>query len=182
MCFQFRCPGVSLLSRSGTCRKIAFRSSLIIYNTILTGIRRVDPNAKQCYLAYCDTLSVPEKVKPLDGIFLEYAPIDRDTKIPLEDRTCEINQRYHKEINALIDFFGTKDAQALEYWLDNSLFSGWKKPPKPLTICTDTIQQDIAFYRKTGFEGITTFGCYLSDDYIELYGTPPIADYGKCFS
>lgn len=81
----------------------------------------------------------------------------------------------------LISYFGKEDVQILEYWLDNSMYSDWKKPPKPLSICTDTIGKDIAYYRACGFEHITTFGCYLSDDYMELHGTPPIVEYGECF-
>lgn len=155
--------------------------ALTIYHAILKGIRRVDPTAKQCYLAYHETVAVPQNVTPEDGIFLEYAPINRDTKVPLTDTSCEANLAFYEAIKPLLAYFGTKDAQALEYWLDNSMFSNWTKPPKPITICTDTIRRDIQFYSQCGFEGITTFGCYLSDDYMDLYGTPPIVEYGECF-
>ena len=155
--------------------------ALMIYHAILRGIRRVDEKAKHCYLAYKENLLIPQRIKPEEGIFVEYAPMWRDTTIPLSDTSCETNRKFYETIKPLIGCFGGKDAQVLEYWLDNSLFSDWKKPPKPLSICTDTIKQDITFYRQCGFEGITTFGCYLSDDYIELHGTPPIVEYGECF-
>ncbi|MBR3761619.1 MAG: DUF4838 domain-containing protein [Lachnospiraceae bacterium] len=154
---------------------------LMIYHAMLKGIRRVDANAKQCYLAYHERNAAPKKVKPEEGIFLEYAPMWRDTMIPMADPACEKNVKFCEKIEPLLAYFGKKDAQVLEYWLDNSLFSDWKKPPKPITICVDTIRKDILFYKKCGFEGITTFGCYLSDDYIELHGKPPIVEYGACF-
>lgn len=154
--------------------------ALIIYHAILKGIRKVDENAKQCYLAYHETIVPPEKIKPQKGIFLEYAPMWSNTKVPIYDKNCEENIKLCEAINPLIEYFGKEDSQILEYWLDNSMFSNWTKPPKLLTINTDTIKKDIVFYRKCGFENITTFGCYLSDDYMKLYGEPPIIEYGEC--
>lgn len=155
--------------------------ALLIYNAILKGIKRVDKDAKQCYLAYQKTLEPPTKVKPQDGIFVEFAPMHRDTLTPIYEISCEKNVWFCKWISPLIECFGNKDAQVLEYWLDNSLMSGWKKPPKEISVCTETISRDMKFYRECGFEHITTFGCYLSNDYMELYGTPPIVEYGRCF-
>jgi len=155
--------------------------ALIIYHAMLKGIREVDPEGKQCFLAYHETNIPPKTVKPEEGIFLEYAPMWSNTKVPMYDETCEVNQKFNASIKPLISYFGKKDAQMLEYWLDNSMFSNWTKPPKKITVCTDTIQKDITYYRECGFDHITTFGCYLSDDYIELHGMPPIVEYGDCF-
>lgn len=164
------------------CKKLSpSDQALIIYNAILRGIRRVDKNAAQCYLAYQKTMEPPVKIKPENGIFLEYAPMWRNTKIPLNNEECGENVKFLKFIQPLLDYFGKKDAQVLEYWLDNSLFSRWRKPPKVINICEDTIKNDIKFYKQCGFEGITTFACYLSDDYMELYGKPPIEEYSRCF-
>lgn len=166
----------------GKCRNLSpSDQALIIYHAILKGIRQVDKDGKQCFLAYHETMELPRKVTPEDGIFLEYAPMWSNTKVPIYEETCEENRKFCQAIPPLISYFGKNDAQILEYWLDNSMFSNWKKPPKQLTICTDTIAKDIAFYRECGFEHITTFGCYLSDDYMELHGTPPIVEYGECF-
>lgn len=155
--------------------------AMIIYNAILRGLRRVDPEAEQCYLAYQDTMTPPVKVAPTEGIFLEYAPMWADTLVPIYDETCEKNRKFCEAIPPLLAYFGKEGAQVLEYWMDNSMFSGWKKPPKPITICEDTIKKDIQYYKECGFEHITTFGCYLSDDYMELHGTPPMVEYGECF-
>lgn len=164
------------------CRKLnASDQALILYNTILEGIRCVDKEAKQCFLAYEETMEVPSSVKPNEGIFLEYAPMWRDTLIPMNDNTCEKNKEYCDYIQPLLEYFGRQDSQVLEYWLDNSLFSKWKKPAKEIHICEETIRKDIQFYKEQEFEYITTFGCFLSDDYMEDYGIPPIKEYGKCF-
>ena len=155
--------------------------AMIIYNTILEGIRRVEPEAKQCFLAYHETVVPPEQIRPAEGVFLEYAPMRTSTTIPINDENCEANSTFCSAIPGLLEWFGKDDAQILEYWMDNSMFSNWTKPPKKLTICADTIQSDIRFYREKGFEHITSFGCYLSDDYIELYGEPPVIEYDGCF-
>ena len=151
--------------------------ALTIYNAILAGVRRNDERAKCAYLAYSDAIEPPKSVLPDEGIFLEYAPIRRDTNRPLNDEGCEVNKKFRSVIAPLIEFFGKTDATALDYWLDNSLFSGWKKPPKELKITPATVTADKVFYAECGFEAITTFACYLSDDYIELWGTPPIKEY-----
>ena len=156
--------------------------AMIIYNAILAGVRRADPDAKQCFLAYHETITPPRSVRPAEGIFLEYAPMRRTTQIPIFDRECEDNRKLCDAIPALLDWFGTKDAQILDYWMDNSMFSNWVKPPKELYINTETIRGDMAYYQQCGFVHITSFGCFLSDDYIALYGEPPMVEYGKCFA
>ena len=68
------------------CRKYSpSDQAMIIYNTILKGIKRVNPNAVHCYLAYNKTMLPPFKVEPEDGIFLEFAPIRRNSSIPIDD-------------------------------------------------------------------------------------------------
>ena len=57
------------------CRSLsAADQALKVYNAIAQGVRRTDPEATQCYLAYHDTNDVPQTVAPDSGIFLEYAP------------------------------------------------------------------------------------------------------------
>lgn len=167
------------------CEKCAeFSSSdqaLIIYNAILRGVKRFDMNATECYLAYHSTLSVPTKIRPDDGIYLEFAPMSRDTKRKLDAPDCEVNKNELSNIKPLLGFFGKKGAQVLEYQIDNSLFSGWKKPPKKLKIEPDAIKSDLKLYEKLGFSMVTSFGCFLSDDYINLWGEPPIKEYLDCF-
>ncbi len=146
---------------------------LIAANAMLKEIRKEIPNAKFAYLAYQDTLEVPESVKPEDGIFLEYAPIEKYKK-EADDRIEVERQMLLKQA----EFFSWRDSKVLEYWLDNSLFSGWKKPPKPFSADHDTVQKEVAEYADLGFEVISTFGCFLGEDYEELYGEPDVS----CFT
>ena len=67
----------------------------------------------------------------------------------------------------------------MEYWIDNSRFSNWTKPPKHMTLNEEVMRKDVAFYRELGFESLTSFACYLGEDYYTLYGEPPVQRYGE---
>lgn len=151
--------------------------AMIVYNRILQGIRRVNPRAVQCYLAYIDVIAPPERVRPDEGIFLEYAPICRDSARPLSDPQCEKNRQEERHIDGLLQWFGTAGSQILEYWMDNSRFCGWKLPYVKLPFYPDIIRQDAAFYYSKGFETLTSFGCYLGEDYAKEFGPPPVWEY-----
>ncbi|MBE6702876.1 MAG: DUF4838 domain-containing protein [Ruminococcaceae bacterium] len=153
--------------------------ALTVYNALLKGIRRVDPLATQCYLAYQNTEATPVSVKPDEGIFLEYAPFDRDFHTPLSDKSSEKNQRETAPVPELLRFFGKENAKVLEYWLDNSLFSKWKKPPQAFVLDLPVLREDLLFYEKLGFSDVTVFACYLGEDYQALYGEPEIDAYLK---
>ncbi len=162
------------------CQKLtASDQALRILNAMLSGIRTKHPQAKLCFLAYCDTLDVPKCTGPLDGIFLEFAPIHRNHHRPLADRNCEENILETRSIHALLSFFGVRNSTALDYWMDNSLFSNWQKPPQRFVLDETVLNADLHFYEDLGFENVTSFGCYLGPDYQALYGIPPIKKYGE---
>jgi hypothetical protein len=153
--------------------------NLILANAILEGVRRFDPKATACCLAYAQTLPVPRSVKPAEGIFLEFAPIHRSWRRPFNDPRCEENLKHVRYMEGLLKFFGTKGAQVLEYWLDASRHSGWKRPSKKIPDLSACLEPDMAFYAKAGFESVTTFGVYLDPDYWQMHGPPPIAEYAR---
>lgn len=162
------------------CRKLTpSDQQLKVVNAMLSGLKKKDKSAKLCFLAYHDALEVPTKVEPLDGVFLEYAPIRRDHHAPINDPTSEKNAKEVAPLKELVNYFGAKDSRVLDYWMDNSLFSGWKKPPKPFKLDEEVMKQDVEFYASLGFEEMTSFGCYLGPDYEELYGPTPLDVYGK---
>lgn len=169
--YSCHCPDCKNLSPSD--------QALIIANAILKGVRQFDPEGCVPFLAYQDTTAVPLHVEPEDGIFLEFAPIWRDSKRYIADPNCEKNAHEIRNIKELLSFFGTKGSQVLEYWMDNSRFSNWTKPPKYMELEADVMKRDVEYYLGLGFENITSFGCYLGEDYRSLYGQPPILEYGK---
>lgn len=147
---------------------------MLVMNALLSGIRQVIPDAQLAYLAYFDTKDPPTHVKPADGIFLEYAPMDRDYHIAIDDPTSEKNAALRDYPARLLDFFGRDRAKLLEYWLDNSMFSRWTRPPKRFTPDAPVIAADAAYYKSVGFSDLSTFACFLGKDYRALYGMPDI--------
>ncbi len=144
-----------------------------VMNAMLRAIRVEFPMAKLAYLAYAECFDVPKYETPDDGIFLEFAPMDRDFHIPIDGDSTK-NRNMVSKIPALLDMFAGREMKVLEYWIDNSMFSGWKKPEKMLCEDKAVVHADFAFYRACGFDDISTFACYLGPHYEELHGEPDI--------
>ena len=142
--------------------------NLLLMNAMLNEVRKDFPDMRLACLAYADTMEVPQNVRPAEGIFLEYAPFDRDMHRFLREQT----EKQAGNVRALLDFFGKKDAKVLDYWMDNSYFSNWTKPPKYYEPDFAVVADDLEWYRSLGFEAVSSFACYLGDDYTERYGEP----------
>jgi hypothetical protein len=157
------CPECQTLSMSD--------QQMLVMNAMVKKLRAAIPAAKLCFLAYHGTETPPTQIRPEEGIFLEYAPMNRDFGAPAE----AVSQEAKENIAKLIGYFGTEDATVLEYWYDNSMFSKWTKPPKAFTPRNDLIPGDLRWYESLGFEHIASFACYLGEDYVNLHGQPDIS-------
>ncbi|WP_353128040.1 DUF4838 domain-containing protein [Parapedobacter pyrenivorans] len=176
-----QCPECSPYSDS--------EQALLLENAIVNALRKeVDPKAMLAHLAYVNTLEPPVKVKPAAGIFLEFAPIYRRwDKSLLDTGATGWNAQQtitHGEHLRLLDenlkVFPAETAQVLEYWLDVSLFSGWKKPAVALPWHNQVFQEDIDVYAKRGIKHITSFGVYIDDQFIENFPDLTfLKEYGK---
>lgn len=161
-----RCPACAQYTPSD--------QQMIVMNAILAEIRKEIPDAALAYLAYADFKEPPTKVQPAEGIFVEYAPMDRDFDLPMDDPSSEKNARQCGYPAALFRCFPKETSKLLEYWLDNSMYSDFKKPPRPFAPKAAVIRADAAYYKRVGFADLSTFACYLGQDYRELYGMPDI--------
>lgn len=121
----------------------------------------------------------PRQVKPEPGIFLEYAPINRRYDIPFDTTDDKTQKENLDALDANLEFFGAENAQALEYWLDVSLFSRWKRPAGKLPFHPELLQSDLAAYGKRGIRRVTSFAVYIDAEYIDTYGVHPLDEYGK---
>lgn len=168
-----RCPKCAGLSDSD--------QALIVANHVLEALRSIDPKAQVAYLAYHNTLPAPKQIKPKPGIFLEYAPIHRKYDVPFEKATDEKSRREFEMLEANLEVFGRSGAQALEYWLDVSLFSQWKKPAVKLPFDPQVLAADLKTYARRGIRHVTTFAVYIDADYVARHGQPPLKEYGNQF-
>ena len=158
-----------------TCEKCSRMSisdqQMLVVNRMAEKLRAAIPGAKLCFLAYHGTEAAPTQVKPVDGVFLEYAPMSRDFNAP----ASAVSQGAKDNIAKLMEVFGREDATVLEYWYDNSMFSKWTKPPKAFIPRNDLIPGDLRWYESLGFAHIASFACYLGEDYVNLHGEPDIS-------
>ena len=58
----------------------------------------------------------------------------------------------------------------LEYWLDDSLFSMWQRPQKPVHWDKAVFDADLALYASLGIRNITSYGAWIDDYYVKTYG------------
>jgi len=156
--------------------------NVIVTNAILDGVRSVDPQAALSGLAYHNTLRPLESVRPAEGIFLEYAPIERCFQHSLDDPNCAVNRVERARLEALLPGYPLAGAQVLEYWLDESLF--WRSAGRPeqlprLPFDTEVLRRDLRYYARIGFRSVVTYGVMLGERYTALHGMPPILQYGE---
>jgi hypothetical protein len=174
-----RCPRCRSLSDSD--------QALLVENAVLRALRRVEPRASLAHLVYLNTLSPPTQIEPADGIFMEYAPIRRRYDRPLRDSGARMGAHpSHGELLDTLDanlaVFGADTAQALEYWLDLSRFSDWKRENvMPLPWRRDVFLEDLETYAARGIRHITSFAAWLDGEYVERFGEPPVGEYGEGF-
>jgi hypothetical protein len=166
-----RCPRCAGLSTSD--------QYLVLYNAIARGVRRTDPRAMQSYLAYYEALEPPAVVKPGPGIFLEFAPVRRDSAVPIGRVDCPANVEHVRHLDALLGEFDVRETQVLEYWMDNSRFSGWKKPATEFPFHREAIAADARWYHDRGIRSMTSFACFYDREYVGRCGLPPIGEYGR---
>lgn len=159
------------------CRKLTSSDqNLIFLARVLRGLRRYDPEAELCYLAYHDTITPPSLPIP-EGIFLEFAPIKRDLSKPLTD---EVNRPTRDAIEALLRVFEPSHAEILEYWLDVSLYCKWGKlPVERVPNRPEVWQADFDYYTSLGVSSIKTFGAFMDEAYLKEFGDKEILSYAK---
>jgi hypothetical protein len=162
---------------------IPSEQALLVENRIVHALRGIDPRATLAHLAYTNTLSPPKLVKPERGIFLEYAPIKRRYDIPYKQQTAPGQPDALSALDANLEVFPADTAQVLEYWLDVSRFSGWRRPAVKLPWRPDVLEADLATYGSRGIRHMTSFAVYVDAEYRRRYGEPEfIAEYGAILS
>lgn len=165
-----RCPRCRELSDSD--------QALTLENALLAAIRQDDPKATLAHLAYQNTLPPPKQVRPAPGIFLEFAPIQRRYDIPYEMQSGPKVDPLDL-LDSNLKLFPKETAQVLEYWLDVSRFSQWKRPSVPLDWHPSVLRADLKTYARRGVHHVTTFAVWIDADWVQRHGEPPLDDYGK---
>ena len=157
--------------------------SLIFENHLIKALRDLEPQAQLAHLAYANTLSPPVHVKPEPDVFLEYAPIRRRHDQPYAVQTQRGQADPLSALDGNLSVFPADTAQVLEYWLDVSRFSGWRRPAVKLPWRPDVLRADLAAYSSRGIRKITSFAVYVDQDYQRRFGEPAfLQEYGEALS
>ena len=151
--------------------------AVIVENAIVRALRtEVDPDATLAHLAYQFTMDPPRLVKPDPALFLEFAPIERWRAKGVQRREpLAEGGPWLEKLDRLLEMFPSAKAQALEYWLDASLFSKWQKPLSRIPWDAARTRDEIAAYRKRGIRHFTTFAVNVDDDYVADFGADSLA-------
>ena len=138
-----------------------------------------DPLAQLAHLAYANTITPPRRVKPAPGVFLEFAPIRRRYDVPYAEQTGTEAKDALASLTDNLQVFPVDTAQVLEYWLDVSRYSGWKRPAVKLPWNNHVIAADAGTYAKLGIRNVTTFAVWIDADYLRRFGEPSaVQEYG----
>lgn len=151
----------------------------MVMNALVDVLRATDPEARLACLAYGRTLPPPSRIKPDPALFLEWAPIHRCYHHAINDPECAVNRQHAEGLQTLLEVFEPADAQILEYWLDASMFSRWKRPAIKLPFDKEIMQRDLHYYRSLGIGSAASFGVFLDREYLDSHGVPPIQDYAN---
>ena len=162
--------------------------ALMIENTVIKALRESDPNAQLAHLAYAETTDAPDpkKVKPEEGIFLQFAPFYRNWEKPLSERSAVgkmgwTNGKYLDALKANLKVFPAETAQVLEYWLDESYASGWDKN-NLVKIAWDraVVAYDLKTYASYGIKNIDCYAYWINDAYyLKFRDIKCVTEYGK---
>lgn len=150
----------------------ASEQALIVENRIIKELRQADSQAQLAHLAYHSSMPAPRKVKPEPGIFLEFAPISRVWDKPLAEEGAQgkvSHKEYLRLLQENLEVFPAETAVVLEYWLDVSLFSRWKKPAVKLPWNKAVCESDLKTYASFSIKNFTTFAVYVDDEYLKNY-------------
>ena len=152
---------------------------LMAANVMAKALLEVDPLAQVAFLAYGTSFAKPTQVKPLDNVFVEYAPIQRCYQHPLNDTKCGVNRDCWKVLKSLAKVFPPERIHVLEYWLDSSMASKGKKPAVKPFFVKDVVRADLAAYTGLGIRSITTFAVFMDGAYFAAYGRQDLDTYAE---
>ena len=153
--------------------------ALMLANHLWKVLKGEDDKARVAHLAYANTLAVPKEIKPAEGVFLEFAPINRRYDVPYAKQTGATDRDGLAMLDANLKLFPAATAQVLEYWLDVSRVSKWTRPSAKLSWDKEVFLADVEMYAARGILHVTTFAAWVDADYAKRHGEPTfVAEYG----
>lgn len=154
--------------------------TLAFTNEMASFLREIEDDYRMAFLAYWSTWAVPTRIRPLEGVFLEMAPIHRSFSYPVSVPPGTRNgDSVRPIVEELVEVFDPTEAQVLGYWLDSSLFGRGRFKPWQgrLPFIPEIMREDLAFYRSLGIREIDTFAVGVDVGYLARFTSPTIFIY-----
>ena len=170
--------GSAAWCRCRRCRELSDSDqSFLVENAIVKALRSEEPGAQVAHLACHVTMPPPQEIRPEAGVFLQFAPARRRYDLPYSQQRSQEEKDSLWYLERNLEVFPAATAQALEYWLDVSLFSHGRRLPLPWD--RDRVRADIGTYRALGIQHIKSFANDLDAEYVRRNGEPTfLAEYG----
>lgn len=169
------------------CKDLSYADQALIYeNAIIEALKEVNPDAQLAHLCYAASIDPPTKIKPHEDIFLEFAPFYRSLSEPLSHewvvgRYGMTHSEYLRALKLNLEVFPAETAQVLEYWMDDSLFSGWDQSNLvEVPWDKEMFLQDLETYASYGIRNVTCYSVYVGPQYVQKFGYPTfLEEYGQ---
>jgi hypothetical protein len=176
--YYFWSDGCASWCRCPRCRGLSDSDqALLVENAIAEALRAEEAAAHVAHLACHVTMPPPREIRPGAGVFLQFAPARRRYDVPYSRQRGQDEPDSLWDLERNLEVFPAATAQALEYWLDVSLFSRGKKLPLPWD--RERFRADVATYRALGIRQIESFANDLDAEYVRRHGEPTfLAEYG----
>jgi len=145
--------------------------ALMVVNRMCRALREVEPKFQVAHLAYQKTRRPPKQIKPVEGVFLEFAP-NRSYHRSYESQWKAGDFDTIHALDANLEVFPRDTAQVLEYWLDVGRFSNLVRSKQPVKLPwkRDVFLADVEAYRSRGIRHVTTFATGVNPGYRKLHG------------
>ena len=90
-----------------------------------------------------------------------------------------MNRKHLRILEELLELFPPDKVHILEYWLDSSLYSNYRKPARKPLFINDVVKRDIQAYYSFGIRSITTFAVYMDGEYFKTHGDSELEFYAE---
>jgi len=160
-------------------RVVALRAGVGDENQICQALRTLDPQARVAHLAYTNTITPPQKIKPDSGIFLEFAPIYRRYDVAYEEQQDPSLKDGLRALDANLTVF---PPLRLRSWNTGwtCLVSRTGRSRRKASLEQDVFLADVETYARRGIRHVTSFAAWIDHDYQERYGDLSFIDqYGE---
>ncbi len=153
--------------------------ALLLENRLARELRALNPCGPGRAPGLCQHARRARARQTGPGVFLEFAPIGRRYDLPYAQQTGAEAKDSLKLLEENLRVFPAQTAQVLEYWLDVSRFSQWRRPAVALPWRPDVLAADAWSYARLGIRCATTFAVWIDADYVKRFGEPAaIQEYG----